>query len=341
MVKRLFNKKSKSFILKQNNKLTSTTTCKHSTFYLSPLVANFIIMTILRIDRKTARELTVSAASNYIEMLNLFQKNRGWAKWPDNIIKIRKNLKADNYHALYDDERTIGIALIMSLMGVETFKVWNTELNSLSPSEQLAVIDEAMREVDEFDFKGFFPPESDEELEAAKTEFEQVSEEDKKEYVRRGQLFYGYMFAYFHNALSVMVFGEKLTSLVARAKTGDQDAFCKAVQIDRGLLIHHPYFSETKASAQNAGDEQFLADIAYRESNPTLRSKIRFPALYAVFSLLDSLSWLDDFKHSEILEICDAVNMDRNANHISDVSYVSKRLKEYRRFQQTGGLSMH
>lgn len=297
--------------------------------------------TALRINREMALELTVSAASVYIEMLSEFQKLGGWAKWPEKILQVRKNLKIENYHALYDNELAIGRVLCWALMGKERFDAWNKELDSLPQSEQQLAIERLKKEADELDLQSFFPPQTEEECEAATAAFNKLSEEDKQEATRRTHFFYAYLFSFLHNALAVVVHGEKLTSLVARAKLGNKDAFCKAIQIDRGLLSHHPFFSEAKAKAQNEGDEKFLADIAYREKNPTIRGKIRFPELYAVFSLLETLGWLDDFKHSEILDICDRISIDRTANRIADESYVSRRLKEYRNFQKSSGLSMY
>jgi hypothetical protein len=60
-----------------------------------------------------------------------------------------------------------------------------------------------------------------------------------------------------------------------------------------------------------------------------------------VFGILDLAGWLDEFKHREILDICDAARLDRYENRIEDVNYLTKRFKEYRRWQKSGGLSMH
>ena len=127
-----------------------------------------------------------------------------------------------------------------------------------------------------------------------------------------------------------MVHGTKMTALVPLAMAGDDDAFLKAVQIDRMLLLHHPYFRDRKARAQNEGEMEFLSKLAYRESNPPLRSKIRYPGLYMLFGILESIRWLDDLEHAEILDACDGAGLDRYQNRIEDVNYLTKRLSEYR-----------
>jgi len=138
-----------------------------------------------------------------------------------------------------------------------------------------------------------------------------------------------------------MVHGSKMTSLVPKAIAGDEDSFFKAVQIDRMLLIHHPYFRERKALAQDNAEAGFLSRLSYRESSSPLKGKIQYPGLYMLFGILDAYQWLDDLKHDEILDICDAAGLDRYQNRIEDVNYITKRLIEYHRWQKTGGLSMH
>ena len=127
-----------------------------------------------------------------------------------------------------------------------------------------------------------------------------------------------------------MVHGTKMTSLVPRAISGDDDAFLKAVQIDRMLLLHHPYFRDRKARAQNDGETEFLSKLSYRESNPPLRGKIRYPGLYMVFGNLESIGWLDDLRHDEILDLCEGAGLDLYQNRIEEVNFVTKRLGEYR-----------
>jgi hypothetical protein len=137
-----------------------------------------------------------------------------------------------------------------------------------------------------------------------------------------------------------MVHGAKLTELVPAAALGDEAALLKAIQRDRRLLIHHPYFRECKRRAQDEADTRLLERIAYRESNPPLRGKIRHPGLYMFFAILDGMRWLDRMKHSEILDACDQAGLDRFENRIEDVNFITKRLREYRRLQKSGGLSM-
>ncbi len=132
-----------------------------------------------------------------------------------------------------------------------------------------------------------------------------------------------------------------MTSLVPKALSGDDGAFCRAVKIDRNLLAHHPYFIERKQRAQEKGEQEFLRHLSYHDSSPGLKGKIRYPGLYMVFAMLESVNWLDDLAHSEILDICDTAGLERWQNRIDDVNYVTKRLLDYRKGQKLGRLSMH
>jgi hypothetical protein len=53
------------------------------------------------------------------------------------------------------------------------------------------------------------------------------------------------------------------------------------------LLLHYPYFRDRKARAQSEGETEFLSKLAYRESNPPLRSKVRYSGLYMLFGILE------------------------------------------------------
>jgi hypothetical protein len=131
-----------------------------------------------------------------------------------------------------------------------------------------------------------------------------------------------------------MVHGQKLTTLVPLAMQGDQEAFCKAVQIDRNLLTGHSYFKEIHSRLIRGGDSGFLKRLNYRLSNATTRGKIRFPVLYMMFATLDSFQCLDELTAGEILDICDEAGLDRFQNRIEDENNLVRRRIEYRTMQK-------
>ncbi|MHB1052008.1 MAG: hypothetical protein ACYCZT_02895 [Thiobacillus sp.] len=279
--------------------------------------------------------LVVRLAPEYVEMLTAFRATGGGLQLPRKFLDLRDHLKINNYSELYDDERKINVSLLLAILGNEGFKELDSEVSKMSPEEQQEFLMEIVQEGESLDISGFFPPENEEEKAKALAELELLSEDEKIDAVKRAQFFWSYFFAHFHNTLSVMVHGEKLTSLVPKAIAGDEGSFCKAIQIDRSLLSYHPFFVQRRMRAVEDSEQEFLRGIAYRERNPMMRGKIRFPALYIVFALLETVNWLDDLKHEEILDICDQANLDRYQSRIEDVGYLTKRLIEYRRNQIT------
>ncbi|MDP3777313.1 hypothetical protein [Methylotenera sp.] len=284
----------------------------------------------------------IKLTPQYADWLCEIQNNKGHGLFPTEISNIQKNL--GSYVLMYDDERKIGRAVFLSLLGDEGYKEWNSDLKKLTPDEQKAFVDE-MSDVDENEiidtFSSLEIPSTAEEWQAARDLNANLPEDQRKQLEKQSAYFWCFVFATFFNTFSLMIHGTKLTTLVPQAVAGDDDAYLKAIQIDRLLLLHYPYFRDRKFRAQDEGDTDFLNKIAYREKNSFLRSKIRYPALYMLFGILDTYGWLNHMTHSEILDICDQAQLDRFQYRIEDVNCITKRLKEYRNWQKTGGVSMH
>ena len=243
----------------------------------------------------------MSAAINlvpqYVSLLKDLQKDRAVGFQPE-ILAIQNHM--GRYVLNYDSELKIGCCLFMATMGEEGFKEFCLDIERLSPEEQQAFVDQ-MAEVDDQEideiFADFVIPQNSHEWAAAKATFNDFPEDEKNAALKTATFFWAFFFCSFFNTLSLMIHGVKLTSLVPLALAGDDDAFLKAVQVDHMLLVHHPYFRERKAVAQNNGEADFLSKLAYRESNSPLRGKIRYPALYMLFGILESFRWLNELKH--------------------------------------------
>jgi hypothetical protein len=292
-----------------------------------------------RPSKRTTRTFVVELAPLYTEMLRDIQLHK-WSGFPSALITIRNNLKIHNYVELYDDKRRILAAVALGLLGLDGLKDLNAELKNLTHQEQCTFLDQLTTDVIHIDLENLLPK-TDEEWATAARQFQLLSGPEKEQATKQAQWFWSGIFAYFHDVLSLMVHGTKLTALVEQAINGCTDAFGKAIQIDRSLLAHHPFFRQRRLEAHEKNDIKFLIKIAYREINPLLRGKIRYPGLYMVFACLDAANHLDDFTHAEILDICDEARLDRYQNSIGDVNYVTKRFREYRRKQKCGELSMH
>ncbi|MES2366790.1 MAG: hypothetical protein V4563_12990 [Pseudomonadota bacterium] len=270
------------------------------------------------------------------------QKGGGRISFSLEIAQIQNNV--GQYVLIYDDELKIARAMFLAFLGEDGYKRFSQDFEALCEDERQEILDdfvsvELLNEIEEA-MDSFKVPQGPAEWQAARDALAELPEDERKEAEKLGAFFWCFFFSSFFNTLSLMVHGTKMTSLVPRAIAGDDEAFLKAVQIDRMLLLHHPYFRDRKARAQNEGEMDFLSKLAYRESNPALRSKIRYPGLYMLFGMLESIRWLDELTHDELLDICDASGLDLYQNRIEDVSYLTKRLVEYRKWRKVVSLSM-
>jgi len=302
---------------------------------------------MIKPKKEDAIQLVIQTAPKYLEFFREFQAfDKGWLRWPDRLVDLRKKLNIENYVILYEDERRIGNAFLLFLYGEEGLKEWNESLKELPLEDQQEYVNEYTLELislDDSEIEALLPDIPQTEAEQAKVDadFLALPEQERLEHSKRLAFFLLFFFSSLHNYFSVMTSGEKMTSLVPRAMRGDDDAFLKAIQIDRQLLKAHPYFIERYATAFQKGEVEFLNNVSYRLTNPHLRGKILYPGIYVVFAILEVMGWLDDLTHEEILDICDAAGLDRWQNRIEDVNYLTKRLAGYRRYQKTKGVSMH
>jgi hypothetical protein len=283
--------------------------------------------------------------------VNFFQElklnNRSGIGFQTEVQKIRSNIS--EYVLLYDDERKIALALFYALMGKSGFKEYSKDLDGLTLEEQQSHIDDLMSISEEelYELGKFFEvPQTPNEWESARATFNSLAKEEQEELLFICICIWSFAFCSLFNFLALMVLGAKLTDLIPKAIGGDDEALIKAVQIDKQLLIAHPYFIQRKRTLQ---DEQHLHDenpillrrISYSENKPLFNSKIQYPALYMLFGILQYFQWLDDLSYKEILQICDDAGLDRYHNRIEDPLYLGKRLQEFRKWQKINHKSMH
>ena len=296
----------------------------------------------LRPSKEHALKAALELTPKYAELLKDIQSGNGRISFSPEIASIHNNV--GTYVLMYDDERKIGRAILLFLLGEEGLREFVAESKLMSDSEQQDFVNE-LTDIEKSELIQTFDqleiPSTQKEWQAARDALAALPEEERKEAQKRGVYLWSCLFSGFFNTLSLMVHGSKLTTLVPLALAGDDKSFLKSVQIDRMLLLHHPYFRDRKIKAQNEGEVEFLRSLSYREANPPARGRIQYPALYMLFGILESYGWLDDLKHKEILNICDDAGLDLYQNRIEDVNYLTKRLAEYRELQKIGGMSMH
>lgn len=299
--------------------------------------------TPFRLDKSVAINFAVTFTPLYAGIFAELKANGERLILTDRFALVRQRI--GSYVRFYDNEAHIGVAMMNGLLGEDCFRELNEESKDWTHQQKIDFIEfvvnpENLQQcVDDLDI-----PETEDEWKAAELAASEMGEEERGRSVRRGAIFFGSIFAQLLNMFALMVHGAKMTTLVKRAMSGDQDAFIKAVQVDRVLLTHHPFFISRKRAAQDSLDVNeaaFLRRLAAHETKPQLRGRIRYPGLYFLFHTLESVGWLHELTDEELLDICDEAGLDRWQNRIEDVNYLTKRRLEFLRWQETGAVSMH
>ena len=289
----------------------------------------------LVIDVKTASAFLKGIAPEWEWLLRHIESEDGRLRFPPMITRAIVNLKIESYPLLYESEAAIGLILFRAFMSHEEMVELNTQLNGQTADERGQTLRELMEDLSEVD-QAFEFPKTPAQEKRAQALFNALSKEEQVEAIKIAQhLWMGVLAGFFQN-LSVMVHGEKLTSLVAQAKAGNDEAYGKAVQIDKRILTTVPYFKQRFERATLEADQDFCDGLAYRLQCAPYKGKIRHKSLWMVFAFLDLAGLLDTLRHQEILDLCDEVGIGGYANRIEDVKYLSKRLADFRRFRGYG-----
>jgi len=294
-------------------------------------VSNLVVLPV--VDLNTAASLLKAAVPDWEWLLRQIESKDGFFRFPKEVTQLIDHLNVGNYPLLYQSEDAIGTAFMRALMSDAEIVVVCKELVAMSPEERGVVFQDVVG--------GFIESVNEVETlwntrtpEQAKADFEVMSKEEQFEAIRSLQLMCMACLSSFYQVLSVMVHRQKLTSLVAHAKAGDDMAFVKAVQIDPRVLTTDPYFKQRFDNIHAEGNEVFRRKLSYRMRCAPYRGKVRHKSLWMGFAFLDMCGHLRTLRHREMLDLFDEAGIGGYDNRIEDVKYLSKRLGEYWEFQQ-------
>ena len=296
-----------------------------------------------KLTREFISSYLKDAIPEYEDFLVFIERDGGWMNLPPKMTEVIDRLKLHNYPELYRSEETLIKMLLLAFMSVDDINALGAEIKQMSEGDKVQCAEELVQFMSESSdtFIDSIPDTPEKEQEANKV-FSELSPDEQAKIINQAQIAMLAFLASFFNTMSIMVHGRKLTDLVSAAEHGDDEAFCLAVQVDKRLLSAFPYFRERRERAAAEGDVDFLDKLHYRETNPLLRSKIRYKTLWMTLAILDESGHLDgSLKHREILDICEDAGVGGYKNRIEDVGYLSKRLREYREFQKINQRSRH
>jgi hypothetical protein len=287
------------------------------------------------IDRSAAIRLIKGMAPDWTWLLQHIESEGRYIRFPTQFSRIIANLRIEDYPRLYENEIAISVMMLRAFLTPDEIKELSAKLESLTPEERGEFLDEAMQDLTTVGASIEIPKTPGAQM-RAEAVFDALSDDDKAAAVKFWQYFMMAFLATFYQMLSIAVHGEKLTSLVAQAKAGNNKAFAKAVQIDKRILSAVPYFKQRFAEANTEGDRKFTEDVGAHLTRPPYKGKIRHKSLYLTFAYLDMAGLLETMQLKEILDLCDEAGVGGYANRIEDVKNLSKRLAEYRAFQRRG-----
>ncbi|MES2364133.1 MAG: hypothetical protein V4646_20360 [Pseudomonadota bacterium] len=285
------------------------------------------------IDLNTTVGLLKNAVPDWEWLLRHIESRNGFFRFPKQVTDFIERFRIENYPLLYQNEAAISCAFLRSLLSESEIKELNDELAAMSVDERgqftQVLIDGVKNGID--DGIAYVEERTQQQIDA---EYLAMSPEEQQDIVKRIQWFGMSCLSMFYQVLSTMVHRQKLTSLVAQAKAGDDIALVKAVQIDPRIAGIDPYFRSRFANLHAEGNEVFRKKLAYVMKSAPYRGKVRHKSLWMGLAFLDMCGHLDTLKHREILDLFDEAGIGGYANRIEDVKYLGKRIGEYRSFQQ-------
>lgn len=285
------------------------------------------------IDLRTTAEMLKSAVPDWEWMLKHIESKRGEFRFPREMTDFITRFKIENYPLFYQSEGAIAYAFMKGALSDDEIKEFCEEMNAATlegRTEALQGINEGLRQGAE-DAEAHIASRTAAELEA---EYIAMNSQEKIDTCRSIQWFGISFFAMFHQILSVMIHRERLTTLVAKAKAGDDNAFVKAVQIDKRILTVDPYFVGRFHNINAEGNEDFRDKLTYRLRCAPYAGKVRHKSLWMSLAFLDMCGHLDTLKRREMLDVLDEAGVGGYENRIADVKYLDKRIVEYKSMQQ-------
>jgi hypothetical protein len=291
------------------------------------------------IDIFTARTLLREVVPLWEELLAEAEAAGGRLKFRTVLSGAISDYKVENYPQLYEDALAPGALVGQALLGEEGLLAFSQEASELTARERGELVAEIGEVFETFDpvfdaiaLKEANPDEQD--SPAGSTEL--VDPEQQAQAVKVFQALLMAALASFYEYLSVAVHGERLSSLVGKAKAGDDAAYGKAVQIDGRVLTAIPYFKQRYERAVTEDDERFREMVFRKQSEPPYRGRLTHKPLFMTFAFLESAGLLGAFTGETLLDFCNEVGIGEG---IVDVKNLQKLLRRYRRFQTSGGAS--
>lgn len=286
------------------------------------------------IDLDSAREIFARWLPTWFELLDKLDQHGGRLQFVRELGPYLKTNRHDSYPLLYERWPHImsSARLAIERSTPAGFILPGTDISFATPQDRGRFFIQFLTALDELE-PMIGPHLTKEDIAASRSASEDIDPGDLETLGPLLQQLPTLIMAMFYEYLSVAVHGSPLSTLVLRAKSGDDDAFGKAIQIDGSISLVIPYFRERLAQAHLEGDKNFLRMIANKMESPGYRGRLKHKSVWLVIGLLDLFGLLDSMSGNEMLDFCNDVGANNSETPIEDVKNMLKRVADYKRYQ--------
>lgn len=263
------------------------------------------------------------------EIINDVRKGHGYLNFDPRLVRFLSKGEASPWALYYQDVNQIKKLALFSFIGHENIPEFIEMMRSITTEEKIQFADKLKEEIllefpDEIDFPETLITNEKE----AREWWLQASDEERKDAITRDTLLLYSLITQVCHYFGLMTFGKSLCDLVAAAFTGDDEAYCQAVQIDKTILYSIPYFRERLARAQLSYDFTFLQLLSTAIAGKPLAGYIKHKELMFVFAILDDEGLLG-MPLDELFDLCEGMGVYGQKFGIYDIDSLRKRRSYY------------
>lgn len=268
------------------------------------------------------------------EQLDIVRNAGGFLDLPPWVAVFLSQTHVYPWAQFYERKEKLMTLALYSLLGKELFIEVAEEMKPLSQEDRLRALLEVKKAlVEQVENECVALSEEDSafpSLEEIRLEVESLSPEERRASVDDAHIFHFMVITQLCSYFSLMSFGEPISNLIRKGKAGDDDALCKAVQVDKTLVYAVPEFRQRILKAQLGSEPGFLNSLANAIKGPCLTKKISYPNLMLFFYLLDDEGLLDA-ELNTLFDACQELGLYGPEYNVFDISSLGRMRSRYKK----------